>query len=210
MAKPDDLKRIRAVDALLETQLNRLGVRRYSDIARWKTEDVDTVFLVGLRVSAAQFVEKIHAAMPKVRFITDASVTLAQAQDLQLAGADPNPYDGMLGIEGETESERWAKKSPELQQCVDVWEKATGKTVLGPDEVTPDDDGRVAEIYIAVEDFCGELLMFKAIAERAGPKLTNRTWQKAVDSFGPIKLPTTSPASLCKGKYGAKDGGRIV
>lgn len=181
-----------------------------SFIERWKTEDVDTIFMVGLRVSGAQFVEKIKAAMPKVRLITDAESTIEQAQDLAAAGADPNPYEGMLTLVGATESERWANKSPELQTCVDVWEKATGKTVLGPDETTPDADGRVAEIYTALEDFCGELVIFKAIAEKAGPKLTNGTWRKAVERFGAIKLVTTSQASLCKGKYGANDEGRLA
>ncbi|MEX0663249.1 MAG: ABC transporter substrate-binding protein [Acidimicrobiia bacterium] len=181
-----------------------------SFIERWETEDVDTIFMVGLRVSGVQFVEKIKAAMPKVRLITDAESTLEQAQDLAASGTDPNPYEGMFTIVGETESERWANKSPELQECVDVWEKATGETVLGPDEVTPDADGRVEEIFTAVEDFCGELVFFKSIAEKAGPKLTNKSWRKAVDRFGPIKLVTTSQASLCKGKYGADDEGRLV
>jgi ABC-type branched-subunit amino acid transport system substrate-binding protein len=219
----------RATD-IVEPGLDDLGVKRGSTavltvtgtdtaqaqsqldsfIERWKTEHVDTIFMVGLRVSGAQFVQKIKAALPKARLITDAEVTLEQAQDLQSAGTKPNPYEGMLGIEGKTESERWANKSPEHQKCVDVWEKATGKTLIGPDELKPGPDGRVAELFIAVEDFCGELLMFKTIAEKAGPNLTNRTWRKAVDTFGPIKLATTDLASLCKGKYGAKDEGRIV
>lgn len=181
-----------------------------SFIERWRTEDVDTIFMTGLRVSGAQFVEKIKAAMPKALLITDAESTLEQAQDLTAAGADLNPYKDMLTIVGETESERWANKSPELQTCVDEWEKATGKTVLGPDEVTPGPDGRTAEIFTAVEDFCGELVMFKTIAEKAGRNLTNKTWRKAVHSFGPIKLVTTSQASLCTGKYGADDEGRLV
>ena len=41
--KPDDLKRIRAIDAVLETSLNRLGVRRYSEIAAWKPEDITRI-----------------------------------------------------------------------------------------------------------------------------------------------------------------------
>ena len=46
----------------------------------------------------------------------------------------PNPYEGMLSGTGLTQSERWANKSPLLQQCVDIYEKATGETVPGPDE----------------------------------------------------------------------------
>ncbi|MGH3691969.1 MAG: ABC transporter substrate-binding protein, partial [Microbacterium sp.] len=181
-----------------------------SFIERWESEDVDTIFLTGLRVSATQFVEKIKAALPDVLLITDAEVTLEQAQDVTAAGTDPNPYEGILSVEGETESERWANKSPELQECVDVYEEATGDTVLGPDEVEPGADGRTAEIFIAVEDFCGELVMFKTIAEKAGSDLNNDTWREAVDNFGAIELVTTSRASLCEGKYGADDEGRLV
>jgi ABC-type branched-subunit amino acid transport system substrate-binding protein len=179
-------------------------------LERWESEGVDTIFMAGLRVAAAQFVEKIKAAMPDALLITDAEATLEQAQDLAGQGADPNPYAGLIGISGQTESERWADKSPELQECVDIYEEATGETVLGPDEVEPDADGRTAEIFIAVEDFCGELMMLKQIAEKAGPNLTNDTWREAVDGFGPIKLVTQSIASLCEGKYAAADGRRLV
>lgn len=41
--KPDDLKRIRAIDAMLETELNRLGIRRYAEIAQWRPDDVAKV-----------------------------------------------------------------------------------------------------------------------------------------------------------------------
>ena len=37
---PDNLKRIRAIDQALEAALNRLGVRRFAEIAAWKPEDV--------------------------------------------------------------------------------------------------------------------------------------------------------------------------
>ena len=40
----------------------------------------------------------------------------------------------MISGTGLTQSERWANKSPILQQCVDIYEKATGTTVPGPDE----------------------------------------------------------------------------
>ena len=41
----------------------------------------------------------------------------------------------MLGTTGRDASERWENKSKLLQQCVDIYEKATGTTVPGPDEV---------------------------------------------------------------------------
>jgi ABC-type branched-subunit amino acid transport system substrate-binding protein len=183
-----------------------------SFIERWKTEDVDTVFMAGLTASAKQFVEKVKAELPDVLLITDADATAQQAQDEVAAGKGPddNPYEGMIGATGETASERWNNKSPLLQDCVDTYEAASGETVVGPDDLQPDANGKTQEIYVAVTDFCGELQMFKEIAERAGVNLTNETWQAAVDEFGAIDLASTGIASLCEGKYAADDSSRLV
>jgi hypothetical protein len=43
-----------------------------------------------------------------------------------------------------------------------------------------------------------------------GPNLTPKTWRKTVDSFGPIQLVPNQISSLCKGKYAANDGFRLV
>ena len=53
--------------------------------------------MVGLNISAKQFVQKLKSEMPDVQLITDASSTAEQGQDLVAAGTNPNPYDGMLG-----------------------------------------------------------------------------------------------------------------
>ena len=98
-----------------------------SFIEKWKSENVDTVFMVGLNISAKQFVQKLKSEMPDVQLITDASSTAEQGQDLVAAGTNPNPYDGMLGTIGATDSERWNNKSKLLQQCVDIYEQATGQ-----------------------------------------------------------------------------------
>jgi hypothetical protein len=135
---------------------------------------------------------------------------LQQAQDEADAGKDPNPYEGMLGTTGTTASERWANKSPLLQQCVDIYEDATGTTVPGPDEAATSSKGKTIELATAVTDFCGELFMFRDIAEKVGPNLTIKNWQKTVDKLGPIELVPTDIASLCKGKYAADDASRLV
>lgn len=183
-----------------------------SFLERWKTEGVDTVFISGLTASAGQFVEKIAAEIPDVLLITDADATVNQAQDQVAAGKGPadNPYEGMLAATGETASERWNDKPAVLEACVDTYEAATGETVIGPDDLQPDADGKLQQIYTTVTDFCGELQMFKTIAERAGANLTNETWQEAVDSFGSIELASTRIASLCAGKYAADDSSRLV
>ena len=148
----------------------------------------DTVFLSGLDVSSKSIVTQIKTAMPKVLLVTDADATLQQARDEVAAGARPNPYEGMLNTTGTTLSERWAKKSPLLQQCVDIYEKASGKTVPGPEEETTDSAGKKVQTDVAISDFCGELFMFRAIAERVGRDLTVNSWQKAVNGYRSIDL----------------------
>jgi hypothetical protein len=148
--------------------------------------------------------------MPKALLVTDADSTLQQARDEVAAGVKPNPYQGMLSTTGLTQSERWANKSPLLQQCVDIYEKASGTKVLGPEDEKVDGNGKKVQTDVAVTDFCGELFMFRAIAEKVGPKLTTANWQKAVDDFGTIDLVSTPIASLCKGKYAATDAFRLV
>jgi hypothetical protein len=180
-----------------------------SFIERWRTENVDTLVMSGLRASAVQFVDKIRAAFPDMLLIADDSSVVEQAQDAQAAGGT-NSYLGMLSVEGETASEAWNDKSELLQECVDVYEDASGETLLGPEEVKPGPDGKTAQIYIAVQDFCGELVMFKTIAEAAGADLTNDSWVDAVNGFGAIDLVNTDIASLCDGKYYADDAARVV
>ncbi len=179
-------------------------------IEKWKDEGVNAIYMAGLTASAKQFVEKIKEALPKALLLADSSSVAQQAQDEVKAGVTPNPYEGMLGIIGATGAEAWDDKNPQLQQCVDIYEKATGETVPGPDEAEVNAKGKTVETYIAVTDFCGELMMFKAIAERVGPNLTIKNWQKAVNNFGAIKLAANDIASLCKGKYAADDGFRLA
>ena len=179
-------------------------------IEKWKTQKVDTVFLSGLDVTSKSYVSQIKQAMPDVQLVTDADSTLEQARDEVAAGTRPNPYAGLISTTGLTFSERWAHKSPLLQKCVDVYEKASGKTVPGPENEVVDADGKKVQTDVAVMDFCGELSMFRTIAEKVGPDLTVKNWQKAVDGFGPIDLVSTPFASLCKGKYAANDAFRLV
>ncbi len=179
-------------------------------LEQWEGEGVDTIFMAGLTVSAKQFVEKIKGAMPDVQLMFDDDSTAQQAQDLVSAGVSPNPYEGSLSTRGRTDTESWENKTPLYQQCIDTYETATGETVLGPDELQVDAQGKKQQVYIAVGDFCGELVMFKSIAEQVGPELTNVNWQAAVDEFGAIDLVGTNIASLCAGKYAADDEFRLV
>jgi len=199
-----------AILTITGTDTTAAQAQMESFIEKWKTEGVNTVFLAGNLVSAKQFAETIKNAMPKVQLVTDTDTALDQAKDEQQAGVSPNPYEGMISGTGLTQSERWANKSPILQQCVDIYEKATGTTVPGPDERATTSDGKTINTDQSVTDACGDLFMFKAIAEKVGKNLTVKNWQKTVDSFGKIDLPPDKFASLCKGKYGAEDSFRLV
>jgi len=190
-----------------ETEASRSQLQAF--IERWKTEKVDAVFLSGLDVTSKGYVSEIKQALPKALLFTDASATVHEASDEVVAGTKPNPYVGMLSVLGLTATERWAKKSPLLQQCVDIYEKASGTKVLGPAEEKIV-DGKKVQIDVAITDFCSELFMFRTIADKVGPNLTTANWQKTVDGFGTIDLVPTPFASLCKGKYAADDAFRLV
>lgn len=181
-----------------------------SFVEKWKTEGVNAVFLAGNLVSSKQFAESIKAGLPDAQLITDTDTALAQARDEQNAGKNPNPYEGLLSGTGLTPTERWETKGPLLQECVDIYEKATGTTIPGPNERKVDSDGKTVETDQAVTDFCGELFMFRDIAKKVGPNLTVKNWQKTVDKLGPIALVPDKFSSLCKGKYAAEDSFRLV
>ena len=160
-----------------------------SFIEKWKSEGVNTVFLAGNGSRPSSSSESIKAGMPKVQLVADTDTSLDQAKGERDAGVNPNPYEGMISGTGLTQSERWNNKSPILQQCVDIYEKATGNTVPGPDERATTSDGKSINTDQAVTDACGDLFMFKEIAEKVGPNLTVKNWQKTVDTFGKIDLP---------------------
>jgi ABC-type branched-subunit amino acid transport system substrate-binding protein len=181
-----------------------------SFVEKWKSEGVDTVFLSGNDVSAKQFAESIKKGLPKAQLVTDTDTTLDQAKGEQDAGTKPNPYEGLITGTGITPSQRWAKKNATLQHCVDVYQKATGTTVPGPDDRKKTSDGKAINTDQAVTDACGDLTMFKEIADKVGPNLTMNNWQKTVDSFGKMDLPPDQFASLCKGKYTAEDDFQLV
>jgi hypothetical protein len=180
-----------------------------SYIEKWKGEGVNAIFLGGLFVSGKQFVEKIKKQMPDVLLLADgfSSAQLA-GQDETAAGVKPNPYEGMVTADGPSESQQW--QLPTVQQCVKTYQSATGQTVVGPDDLKPGPDGKRVRVWAAIRDFCGQLSLFKQVAEKAGPDLTNGTWRQAVDGFGTIALVDTPYASIHAGKYGANDAFGLV
>ena len=181
-----------------------------SFIEKWKEENVDALILSSQFVAGGkQFVEKIEAALPDLLLLTDVTAGTSQGAQDYVAAGQPSPYEGIITVDGEPGVDRWARNSPKLKHCRDVYEKETGTTIVGPAEIEPGPDGKRVEIYQAIVDFCSELNMFKDIAEKVGPVLTNDAWVETVNNFGTIDLVSAKIASLTKGKYDAEDGFRL-
>jgi hypothetical protein len=183
-----------------------------SFIERWKDEDITAFFISGQLVAGGkQFIEKLKGAFPEAQLVTDVTAgTYQAAQDAVAAGQEPNPYEGVISADGENAQERWDRNPPLLKHCREVYEKETGEKIVEPDALEPGADGKRVEIHVAVQDFCGELNMFKQIAEKVGPNLTNDAWVDTVNNFGKIELVTTRLSSLSEGKYDAEDGFRLL
>jgi hypothetical protein len=179
-----------------------------SFIEKWKGEGVNALILAGNYVPAKQFVEKIRRGMPNVLILTDgAESAQGGAQDETSSGVKPNPYDGLLTATGLSDHETW--ETAQEQACVKTYQTGSGQQVIGPDQLQPGPDGKVALVWQAVRDFCDELGMFRQIATKAGPDLTNTTWAQAAANFGEIKLVTPF-ASIHAGKYDGDDAFRLA
>jgi ABC-type branched-subunit amino acid transport system substrate-binding protein len=187
-----------------------------SFIEKWKSEGVNALVMAGPSVSAKQFVEKIKKAIPAMVLITNITETGGQAKDetasVQKGEITSNPYEGLLTASGATSDETF--QSPGVQACVKIYETATGEKVIPPSQLTPGERGegkpKRVEVYIGIQDRCGELSLFTQIAEKAGANLTNDTWMATVKNFGKIDLVTSPYGSLREGKYDADDAARLV
>jgi ABC-type branched-subunit amino acid transport system substrate-binding protein len=182
-----------------------------SFIERWKGEGVNAVFISGLDTVSKVFVQKLKAGMPGVMLITDGdSSAQAAGRDVVHAGTKPNPYDGMYALVGNDDETTF--ESPGVQACVKIYEAATGTKVVAPTALKPGKDGKRAEIYITVQDACGDLTFFKVIADKVGKYLNLDNWTNTVNNFGDMggKLVSTEFASLGQGKYDASNGYSLV
>ena len=181
-----------------------------SFIEKWKSENVDTVILGGLSVADRQFVDKLKQAIPTIQLIADDSSAgnNGQTENKPDTKKTPNSYEGMLVAQGLSDAEQFATEA--VQKCVKVYEAATGEKVIGPTDLKPDADGNLIKVYEGIQDRCRELGLFKQIAEKAGPNLTNDTWVAAVNSFGEIQVVGNKFASLKEGKYDTSDGFRLA
>ncbi len=180
-----------------------------SFIERWKGENITALFVSGLAAVSKVYIQKIRKALGDILIMTDGDSSAKGAgQDAVNAGLDPNPYDGMLAWVGLTDQQQF--ETPSLQECVKVWETASGTKVVAPKDLKKGPDGKRAEIWITVRDACSDLKFFKTIADKVGKYLNNDNWVDAVNNFGAITIVATPKASLGKDKYDASDGAQLV
>ena len=181
-----------------------------SFIEKWKTEGVNVLLMAGLAVADRQFVDKIKKAIPAMQLVSDDSNSgnFGQTENKADTKVTPNSYEGMLVANGLTDDEQFATDL--VQNCVKVYEKASGEKVVAPKDLQPDASGNKIQVYAGIQDRCRELGLFKQIAEKAGANLTNDTWVAAVNSFGTIQLVGNKFASLTQGKYDASDGFKLA
>src|SRR4051794_23660755 len=117
-----------------------------SFIEKWKSEGVDTFVIVGQTVVSKTYVTILKDAFPKAMLIADQAATaLSGGQDAVGAKTEPNPYQGLISAEGQSEQARF--ETPLMQQCVKTYEKATGTKVVAPKDVKADASGKREEIY---------------------------------------------------------------
>src|SRR4051794_8450222 len=104
-----------------------------SFIEKWKDEGIDTFVLVGQVVVSKTYVTMLKDAFPEATLISDQTPTAQSGgQDAVSAGIDPNPYEGLISVEGQGAQQRF--ETPIMQQCVKTWEKATHKKVVAPED----------------------------------------------------------------------------
>jgi hypothetical protein len=174
-----------------------------SFVERWKSEGVNALVMSGDQVTHRQFVQKIRTEIPDIVLVSDTGAFIGYGQDEKKAGVNPNPYEGVLGAEGETGTEH--DKGENWKKCSSIYETQTGKKAPVADDVIPLPGGKRDDTYGTIEDACTLVTMFTAIATKAGPTLNNDTWTRTVDTFGSIPVMNSKYGSIKAGKYDAND-----
>ena len=181
-----------------------------SFIERWKSEDVNALFVSGTQVTSQQFIEKVRAEMPDVLLVTDndASVTLGYGQQEKQIGRTPNPYEGIITAGGPTSAEYDA--SANWKFCASIYKEETGKAAPNAETIIPGPNGKTLDTYGNINDACQLLTLFQEIGDRVGKNLNVTNWVHAVNTYGPIHdYGAGQYASLHTGKYDDDDTFRL-
>ena len=177
-----------------------------SFIEKWKTQNVNAIWLSGNLASTKQFVEKIRARMPGVLLLSDNTDTLMQAQQETIK---PNPYQGLITPGGLSPKESDA--SANWKFCADIYKKETGKNAEGAQEIIKSADGKnILDEHGTESDACQLLWFFHDIAAKTGKYLNNNNWVNTVNTYGEIvNRGSGDYSSIHTGKYSADDNWRL-
>lgn len=157
---------------------------------RFASKNIDTVIDVGLFIPGADF----DAAGYHPRLYSSDVGNIAAAVYTNPLGKFP--VVGGLAAPGATLSD------PAMQHCVQVWQQATGKDIVSPQQ--EDLQGKSSG-FVAMQFACTSLKIFTEAASAAGKNLNNDTFKKGLQSIGNIDLPTAPHASFAPGKYDGQD-----
>jgi ABC-type branched-subunit amino acid transport system substrate-binding protein len=179
-----------------------------SFMEKWKTEGVNAIFLSGDLASTKAFTVPIKKQFPNMQFLADNTDVLSQAQQLQQAGAKPNPYEGTITAGGLTAAEYVA--SANWKYCAGIYQAATGKVAPNSLHTIKNSAGKIDDTSGLINDACQVLTMFADIGKRVGPYLNDANWVSTVNTFGHIENRGSGPySSLHTGKYAADDNWRL-
>jgi ABC-type branched-subunit amino acid transport system substrate-binding protein len=175
-----------------------------SFIERWKSENVNAVFVTGEDVASQQFMEKLRQALPGVTLLTDITDVKMFGQEEQHAGVKPNPYDGILTAGGITPHDY--DQSANWKYCAGIYKTQTGKVAPDAETVVPGPDGKTLDTNGSINDACQTVSLFRDVATKVGKYLNADNWVATVNGYGKITNRGGGPyASLKTGKYDFDD-----
>ena len=176
-----------------------------SFIERWKSENINAVYIAGEDVVVPQFVQQLVAGLPGALLMTDVGDALRSGQDETHSKVVPNPYQGML-IAGGFSPTDYIKTDKWLKYCKPVYEKYTHK--VAPDALAkvPGPGGKQLDTYGSINDACQLVGLFRDIVTKMGPYVNTENWVATVDTIGEVTNYGGGPyASLVAGKYDFDD-----
>jgi ABC-type branched-subunit amino acid transport system substrate-binding protein len=147
----------------------------------FKSKGADKVLVVGSAgVTWANGIEKTDYR-PQTLFITTNSIS---AYTENAAGKDLSVLDDAIAADGYGPGSR-LYEDPNLQECFEVIEKATGTEVKNPDDVEEGEPDNFVSAFSA----CSYVTLFKALADKAGKDLNYATFRTAAEKAGAITIP---------------------
>jgi ABC-type branched-subunit amino acid transport system substrate-binding protein len=160
---------------------------------RFQNKGVDTVINVGLFTPGADWdADGFHPAMFGL-----STGTLG-------AAAYTNPLDKfpiVAGTEASADPDA-GFNTPAMARCRNIWKHATGKEIV---DAAQENKLGHSTGATAMSVACAAMQIFVEAAKAAGPNLNQETFQKGVESIGPIALPTTPVASFGPAKLDGQD-----